>query len=92
LDIGVPEGYEQDTIRCVRCGSILPIPAAVPATLEGAAPAAPPVIALPPLLYTRTGQGWESFRCECGRTIQISPAFAAPQIRCTGCGRTVEIR
>src|SRR5260221_2929047 len=38
LEISVPEGYEQDSIRCIRCGSILPIPAAG----EGEAPAEPP--------------------------------------------------
>jgi heat shock protein HtpX len=86
LDIEVPEGYERDEIRCIRCGSVLPIPFAAPV-------AAPPVItpAAPPLLYQRTRQGWESFRCECGKTVQLSPAFAAPSIRCNGCGRTIEI-
>jgi heat shock protein HtpX len=78
LEISVPEGYEQDTIRCIRCGSVLPIPSAQPA-------------AAAPLQYTRTGRDWESFRCECGRTIQISPAFAAPQVKCNGCGRIITV-
>ena len=77
LEINVPEGYEQDTIRCVRCGSVLPVPAA---TSE------------PSPQYTRTRQGWESFRCTCGRTIQLSPAFAAPSVRCNGCGRQINIQ
>ena len=46
---------------------------------------------LAPLLYTRTRQGWESFRCTCGRTIQISPAFAAPYVRCANCGRQINV-
>ncbi|HUJ09789.1 MAG TPA: M48 family metallopeptidase [Verrucomicrobiae bacterium] len=90
LDISVPEGYEQDTIRCIRCGSVLPIPSAAPAEKAGG----PPQAAVPPLLplqYERTRTGWESFRCACGRTIQISPAFAAPEIRCGGCGRIIKI-
>ena len=90
LDISVPEGYEQDTIRCVRCGSVLPIPVAETAPPPPVATAAP-VPPLVPLQYHRTSAGWESFRCACGRTIQISPAFAAAQIRCTACGRAITV-
>jgi heat shock protein HtpX len=93
LEISVPEGYEQDSIRCFRCGSVLPIPSA--ASAPAAAPAtttAPPVISSGPLQFRRTAAGsWESFRCACGRTIQLSPAFDAPHIRCTACGRTIQI-
>ena len=87
LEISVPEGYEQSTIRCVRCGSVLPIPFASPLPVtrgEGQGEG-------PPLSYTRTGRGWESFRCDCGRTIQLSPAFAAPFIRCNHCGRQINV-
>ena len=94
LEISVPEGYEQDSIRCIRCGSILPIPSAVnapPSAKPAITSAVPPVIPLPPLLYRRTGTGWESFRCACGSTLQLSPAFDTPQIRCTACGRITEI-
>jgi heat shock protein HtpX len=91
LEISVPEGYEQNTIRCIRCGSVLPIPTAESAQTPPASKQAP-VPPLIPLQYQRTRTGWESFRCTCGRTIQISPAFAAPQVRCSGCGRMIEIR
>jgi len=81
LETSVPEGYEQPSIRCVRCGNILPVP--------GAAPAAPNnQVALE---YRRSTNDWESFRCTCGRTVQLSPAFAAPHIRCTGCGQQINI-
>ncbi len=102
LDISVPEGYEQDTIRCFRCGSVLTIPAAAPAP-----PAPPNAAAIPPVIpgiaptvlssagalqFHRTDRNsWESFRCACGRTIQLSPAFDAPHITCTACGRTIAI-
>jgi heat shock protein HtpX len=87
LDIDVPEGYERNEIRCIRCGSVLPIPAAAPPVMSGPAATSPQ----PPLLYTRTRQGWDSFRCACGRTIQISPAFAAPFIHCANCGRQIAV-
>jgi len=93
LEISVPEGYEQDSIRCFRCGSVLPIPSA--SSAPPASPAtttAPPVIPSGPLQFHRNAiGGWESFRCACGRTIQLSPAFDAPHIRCTACGRTIQI-
>jgi heat shock protein HtpX len=102
LDISVPEGYEQDTIRCFRCGSVLTIPAAAPAPpVSPTSAALPPVIAgiTPPVLPTsgslqfhRTNpSSWESFRCSCGRTIQLSPSFAASQITCTACGKTIAV-
>ncbi|MBM3861250.1 MAG: M48 family metallopeptidase [Verrucomicrobia bacterium] len=91
LEISVPEGYDQNTIRCIRCGSVLPIPTVIAPPLL---PVAPPVIPTPdatPLQYKRAGKGWESFRCACGRTIQLSPNFAAPQVRCGGCQRLIGI-
>ncbi|MGD0650848.1 MAG: M48 family metallopeptidase [Verrucomicrobiia bacterium] len=91
LKFSVPEGYEQNYIRCIRCGNLLPVPTASappPPTLDAQRST---LNAQPPLLYTRTGRGWESFRCACGRTIQISPMFAAPFIRCNNCGREINI-
>ena len=98
LEISVPEGYEQDTIRCIRCGSVLPIPAA---SETPTAAGLPPVIPsprgelaesiAPPLQYRRSGTGWESLRCACGRTIQLSPSFTASHIHCNNCGRNIEI-
>ncbi len=87
LAIRVPETYERDSIHCVRCGSILPIPRVAPAT---SAPAAAPAPAAP-LRYRRTTTGWESFRCACGHTVELSPAFAASRIRCAHCGRQIEV-
>ena len=77
-EINVPAGHTDAAINCIRCGQTLPIPAAVP-------------VAAAPATYTRTRAGWESFRCLCGRTIQLSPAMAAPQVLCPGCGRTIQI-
>jgi heat shock protein HtpX len=98
LEISVPEGYEQDSIRCFRCGSVLPIPSATdaPPSPQPMPPiltaAIPPVIPFAPMQFHRSaGGGWESFRCACGRTIQLSPAFDASQIRCESCGRTIAV-
>lgn len=84
MEIGVPPGYERKDVRCVRCGSVWPVPAAQPAV--------PPVMnTTQPLRYTRRGKGWESFRCGCGRSVLLSPAFAASSVRCAGCGRQIEV-
>ncbi len=91
LEISIPEGYEQNTIRCIRCGSTLPVPSVVAPPLPPVASPVPEATDAAPLQYTRTHKGWESFRCACGRTIQLSPSFAAPQIRCGGCNRRIQI-
>lgn len=92
LEISVPERYERAEIRCFRCGSVWPIPRAVPPVMsQGEYGTGRGPVAATPMQYTRTGRGWESFRCGCGRTVQISPAFAAPRIRCHNCQREIEV-
>jgi heat shock protein HtpX len=94
LEITVPEGYERDTINCIRCGTALHLPtaqevgAAAKATRDREAARD---TGASELQYVRQGRGWESIRCQCGRTVQISPAFRAPQIRCLNCGRFIEV-
>jgi len=45
----------------------------------------------PPLEYYRKGDDWESFRCSCGKLLQLSPAFSARQMRCRNCSRLIKI-
>jgi heat shock protein HtpX len=90
MEISVPEGYEGDEITCIRCGSVLPLPTASETPTVAGLPPVIPSLA-PPLQYRRAGTGWESLRCACGRTIQLSPSFAASHIQCESCGRNIEI-
>ncbi|MCG3146605.1 MAG: Protease HtpX [Verrucomicrobiae bacterium] len=79
--INVPPGFDRDKIHCLRCSSLISLPAVhMP-------PAATPTA----MQYKRTGTSWEAFRCQCGRTVQLSPAFNAAQIRCTGCGQSIQV-
>lgn len=57
----------------------------------GAATASPASSSVPPLRYTRNGEGWESFKCSCDKTIQLSPEFAGSAIMCSKCQREIEI-
>jgi len=62
------------------------------ATTAAAAKAAVRAGASPQQVYTRKGKGWESFSCNCGRLIQISPGFQSPNIRCQDCGSIIDIK
>lgn len=92
----VPPEFRDPKLRCPRCGRVHELPTAELAALAAAATTAkkPPARAKPaaqPMRYRRTGTGWESFRCRCGQTIQLSPSFAAAAVRCPKCRQRIEI-
>ena len=35
--------------------------------------------------------GWESFKCSCGKPIQLSPNFSAKRVKCPSCGNKIDI-
>lgn len=42
--------------------------------------------------YQRQGEGnWETFKCPCGKIIQLSPVFSKPAMICVQCGRRIRI-
>ncbi len=95
--------YHEDAIICIRCGTSVALPTAAPEEPTGAAPR-PGIIPggadilkgtlvpeLVPLHYVRTTLGWETFRCSCGGSVQLSPSFAAPQTACPRCKRKIMI-
>ncbi|MFQ5807423.1 MAG: M48 family metallopeptidase [Phycisphaerae bacterium] len=97
--IKVPPDVKREKLECPRCGREHAIPAAELAVVAAAtatavgrgAPGARRPPPPPPMRYKRTGQGWESFRCACGHTLQLSPSFAASFIRCAECRNRIEI-
>jgi len=91
MKFSVPEGYDEDQIRCIRCGSILPIPTVQATSDHEEKPTPSSQADLPPSEYTRMGHGWESFRCECGRSIHLSPNFIAPNLTCPHCNRIIHV-
>ncbi len=99
----VPQNYEQDEIRCPRCGRITPLPVAAmaAAALAGGETgildeiAGEPKPKAPPqerLTYKYTPGRWQSFRCACGKSIQLAPNFKAPHVQCRSCGRITEVQ
>ncbi|NUN93944.1 MAG: M48 family metallopeptidase [Verrucomicrobiae bacterium] len=90
LETRVPASHPQSAIRCIRCGARLPLPAAssaaAPAESREASPTAPQE-----LQFQRQSRGWESFRCACGRVMQISPGFQGTRLRCSRCGSQIEV-
>ena len=94
--IKVPPDFKHDALECPRCGREHELPVAELAAVAAAGAAGratrrPGSPALPPMRYQRKGQGWESFRCRCGHTIQISPSFSAKALHCKKCHGRVEI-
>jgi heat shock protein HtpX len=99
--IKIPPDFQGDKITCPRCGREHEIPAAELAAVAGATAAAvgkgvpgvkkaspPPP---PPMRYRRKGAGWESFRCRCGQTVQLSPSLSTDSIRCPKCRTRIAI-
>lgn len=89
--IKVPPNFKREAVKCPKCGREHDVPRVEEGTKaerhggtkeEGRGEAA---------RYRRKSKGWESFRCSCGRTNQLSPSFEASGIQCVGCKRRIEI-
>lgn len=79
MQMKIPQEYKKDQVRCPRCGSEHPVPKA---NQKGASH---------PQVFHRSGDGWQSFRCQCGKTVQLSPKFSGDSINCQGCGQSIKI-
>jgi heat shock protein HtpX len=101
LKIKIPPDFKKEKVDCPRCGRDIEIPTAELAAVLAAADAGAEqrskgAGARKPApekqVYTRKGEGWESFHCNCGRLVQISPSLEVPNVRCKDCGGVIEIR
>jgi len=77
VGIKVPPGSTWDSIPCPRCGRDNPVPKAVRSGESQR--------------YQRQGPGWQSFRCACGASVNLSPAFEGHETACPKCGQRIEI-
>jgi len=93
LHIKVPPTFKQETLFCPRCSRRHSVPAAERRAVltTGKTTGQQSAADAKPLLVRREAGAWQSFRCPCGQTAQLSPSFEAPSIRCKGCGREIRI-
>jgi heat shock protein HtpX len=89
LTIKVPPEFKPSEVVCPRCGTRHEVPSAKPVEASGAGAAGR---AAPEQTYQRKQAGaWESFRCACGQTVQLSPLFAGTHVVCPACHQTITI-
>ena len=99
--IKVPPDFKEDHIECPRCGRVHQIPKAVlagavagammGAAVKSGAGKKGGASAAEPLVFKRQGKGWQGFKCACGGTVNVSPAFKGDTVKCPKCGRTIKI-
>lgn len=96
LKMKIPPDFKRENVDCPRCGRNIEIPIAELAAVTAGAAAVdkqtPGASGPGPQVYTRKGRGWESFHCNCGRLVQISPSLEVPSVRCRDCGSIIQIR
>ncbi len=85
--IKIPPDLKRDSVACPRCGTDHQVPKAEAPDKPAASAKSP----APAMKYRRQKAGWESFKCSCGKVVQLSPSFGAPQIECSGCKSTIKI-
>lgn len=86
LRMKLPPDLSVSMLKCPRCGRSHNIP-----KVESGPPAQPKSTSKS-LTYRRKTTGWESFQCECGHNIQLSPSFSAAYASCKKCGRHIKIQ
>ena len=80
--VKIPPDFQHDDIDCPRCGRSHDVPHAADST--SSSPDAP-------LKYQKRGEGWDSFRCRCGKVLHLSPSVRVPRTRCTKCRTFIDI-
>ena len=95
MQIKIPPDFKKKSFPCPRCKTEVQVPiaemAAAAAVLEGVERAQKEKAARDQQVYKRKGTNWESFRCTCGKTLQLSPHFSGQSMTCGNCGRQIKI-
>ena len=107
LKIKIPRGHKGDKVQCPACARVIGIPApmlvaagaltmAEAAEKDGERPEATDPERKPgreqALAYRFQPGRWQSFRCSCGYSVQLSPSFGGNRVRCDRCRRTIQIQ
>jgi heat shock protein HtpX len=95
LKIKIPPDFKKKSFPCPRCKTEVQVPvaemAAAAVVLEGVERAQKEKAARNQQVYKRKSTNWESFRCTCGKTLQLSPHFTGQNLTCNNCGRQIKI-
>lgn len=104
LKMKLPPDWKKPTFPCPRCKNEISMPtvklAAVAGVLESlpgqdkaqtATASAKETGPKTQGFYKRKSKGWESFECDCGQKINLSPIFGGNSITCKGCNRKILI-
>jgi hypothetical protein len=95
LKIKVPPEFNRKSFPCPRCKTEVTVPlaeiAAMSTVLETVSEGKKQVEKKYDLRYRRKSTEWESFKCTCGHTIQLSPHFSGDLMSCSNCGRKIKI-
>ena len=103
LKIKVPPNFKKPKLSCPKCGKEHDVPlmqaelAGVSAAIsglgkDGTKTSGTQTASGEPAVYTKKGEGWESFSCKCGKPMQISPLFEGAHLSCKICGRKTLIK
>jgi heat shock protein HtpX len=94
LQMKVPPDFKKDKFDCPRCNTQVQVPlaemAAAAVVLDGVQQGQQAQKAKEQV-YKRKGANWESFRCSCGKTHQISPHFSGTHVVCSKCQKKIKI-
>jgi heat shock protein HtpX len=95
LKIKVPPEFKKKQFPCPRCKTQIEVPlaemATVGAVLESVDQGRQEAQKDYDMVYSRKRSEWESFRCNCGKTIQLSPHFSGNYLDCSNCRRKIKI-
>ena len=102
LKLKLPPDFKHDKVDCPKCKRTLEIPVAqlaaisaiadkIPGDTEVALNATPVGKNEPPLEIRHTPGEWMSFKCSCGAGKTLSPGFAAKRMKCSKCGRKIQV-
>lgn len=100
LRIKLPPDYKKESVDCPRCKRNIAVPVAQLAALSAAGEAirgeaeedAPKHEKPQTMEVTKASEGWTSFKCTCGNTMNLSPAFLATHTQCPSCRQHIRVK
>lgn len=94
MQMKIPPDFKKKEFACPRCSTKVQVPlaqmAAASVVLDGIEKSEQ-LKKSKQQTYKRKSANWESFRCNCGKSLQVSPYFSGTQMTCNSCGNKIKI-